>query len=678
MRVVYRIWQSALLAVVLLSLLAANRVDAARLVPDPVLPNEIVRQFLAKNIAQPATLGEIKLTSKRLPLHVDLVCDAELILNENFYSVVPSSDRIFAPVSDRLAELKRAQAQLNLVPKDFVASLGGLKSSESLSFLKHTFVRTTVPSQARAHITNVLVRANHTERFFGGEWTLSLQSPALAEATWLGAPLAKFANPLPVDTPDFQRQLKAFLDTAKKTLDEVEEISNRYIAKADEDRAAVFRALPVGAVLSVQDKAAEGGPLFIEVTTADQKTGEIGFTVTSSFVSRPARTELLRGIHPDQASVLRAMLESRRQAEIEQTRPIVATVVVPESPATPNNSTPIEISAKHALEGEQSVQLSMDSGMPVLQVARIGKQISLQRIPEQEITSERARFESELGELSSTTEKGKIYRGTIDNTAYLLGVFSSEANGRVFILQREEEDAKPLKVEAELLDVERDHPALRLKGRHGESSLPDRFASMELAAKDSELIGTGRFGVVHFQSSAGKHILASGRIVTEEVAAFLEKLAQNSPGLYLYPESRFVPIPAAATPEQSAGAAFGSALLSFGTLGLGALPPATLHFPASAPITKLQRRGILYSLMLQGQFSALPLTKPKSDYVFVANRTNGVFAPRAQDFVSGLVAHELDIGIYSLSVSDVKEVGVFALVQSDSSGTRYYLVQIEL
>ena len=193
MRVLPHAWRLALTALALV--LVGNRAEAAKLVPDPSVPDEMVRQALIQKIVPPATLGAVSFTpTHRGPLVVDVYCKADLILNENLYVTVPSTDRIFLPVSDRLTELKRAQAQLDLVPKDFVAANGGPGLSASLSFLKHTFVRTTVSAQTHASVDPHVI-ATHTSFFFGGGW-MPLQVPLIVVPAWSGQPIGKFSNPL--------------------------------------------------------------------------------------------------------------------------------------------------------------------------------------------------------------------------------------------------------------------------------------------------------------------------------------------------------------------------------------------------------------------------------------------------------------------------------------------------
>jgi hypothetical protein len=285
----------------------------------------------------------------------------------------------------------------------------------------------------------------------------------------------------------------------------------------------------------------------------------------------------------------------------------------------------------------------------------------------------RERFRQELETLSARTAAGSLYRGTVDGQTYFLGAKPGTNEG-AFVLQADADDAEPMAVESSMLDAERNHPALHLVSP---AASPASLQDVELAAADNEIELSGSFGTARFHPVTNRRVLQSGRVVTNEVAEFIDRLRKNNVGLYLSMDSQFTGITSAPHPEQSAGSAFGSRLLSIGTLGLGSVPSTTLHIPASAPVTSLDRTKTIYILRAPGRYALLPLTKNKSDYTFTAVRANYSYVPREADYVSGTPLKLLDDGIYTISLSDVKQGGVYAVVQQDGATYTYYLVQIE-
>lgn len=678
-----RAFPTRLSALVAAAGLITPAIFAARLVPDPKLPDEAIREVLAGLIStQPASIAGLKLqrVTSYAPLSRSAIYDAELVLNENLYVEVSRSDKIFAPLHDRMAELDKANEQLGLIPKDFVTELGGQKSATSLSFLDHTFIRTAVPNQTRAHVARE-VYATHSLMFFGGTWQIASPGGPLAIDTWRGARIAKFSNPLAVDTPDFDRQLKAFLDDAKKTLAEVDDISSKFIARADDERATLFKALPVGAVVAVKDAKAPDHSLFLEVAAADPATGEVSFVQTSNFASKPRQNSALRGVFPDPAKDLRAFLERRRRAEQDASSAPVVALVAPvapsESPTDPTTATAtIEPDPKTVIRGQQTVQLTLAGGAPAVELTAIKAPVPLERIPDETIASERARFQAEVRDLYAATDLGKIYEATIEGTEYWIAVTAANDAQREFAFQVAGTGVKPPTAFGRLLDVERNHPGLRLD--NGRSKLPSALQGTELSSDGTTLSLRGSFGTVPWKISDGKKILESGRVVTVETAALLSDLRSHGRGIYRRPADSFVTLAVAPPPEQSRGSSFGSALVSGLTLGLGSLPSITLRFAANVPVTTVAKSARFYALSVEGGLSILPLTKIDSGYTMTAGRlSSGGYGPRPQDYVSGMAAREMDDGVYELTLNGLGLTDVFALVEGSGSTARYYLLRFE-
>jgi len=645
--------------------------------PDPRVDVAEIRDEIGRHFTQPVSLGDLKYeTERRSALRVALHCDAELVLGESFYVEVPRTDAVFTSVRERLAELEMAKKQLDLVPRDFIASIGGQKSSAGLSFLQNTFIRTTVPAGTKARVKQTIA-GEHSLFFWGGRWEWA--SPAFVVSTWSGRPIAAFKQPLRVDTPDFERQLTAFLDSARKTLEEVDDISARYLAKVEADRNTLFEALPVGAVLRLDVKEDTEHPVFLEVRGTDAQRGLVEFSVSSGYASKPARKAPLVGVHPDAGAELRSFIAQRqlaRQRAVASEVPAEPVVETPAPATTGERSAPPAPSVARLLRGAASVRLAQAGAAPVLLVNEETPAVALARVPPDLVSGEKERFQRETAELLQAFEPGRVYHCTIENRACDLAATAGEGAARRFVLQLDEDGNERVGLTSILLDVEREHPGLKLVVA-GDAP---RFVgpALDLIRTGAEAARLdGRFGAVNLQLTTEKVLRASGRIVTPERNALLNELSTGrAPGLYQKRVAAFETLASAPAPTQSTGSGFGNTLVATLTLGMGSLPTATLQFPGTTEQTRVKRDVPLYQLRGAAQLKLLKLTKNKSGYEFTGSRAERGYGPRAQDLVP-VPMRQLEEGVFEYSLKGIEMEGVCALVESTEQGLHYHLITFE-
>lgn len=664
--------------VVALVVLSAPALRAVRLMPDPRVDVAEIRGEIGRHFTQPVSLGELKFeTERRSALRVALHCEAELVLGESFYVEVPRTDAVFTSVRERLAELEMAKKQLDLVPRDFIASIGGQKSSAGLSFLQNTFIRTTVPAGTKARVKQI-IDGSHGLFFWSGRWEWSC--PEFVVTTWSGRPIAAFKQPLRVDTPDFERQLTAFLDSARKTLEEVDEISTRYLAKVEADRNTLFEALPVGAVLRLDVKEEAERPLFLEVREIDAQRGLVEFSVSSGYASKPARKAPLVGVHPDAGAELRDFIAQRRLAKQRALAVEVPAEPVVESPApvvsSGERSAPPAPSVARLLRGATSVRLAQAGAAPMLLVNEETPAVALARVAPDLVAGEKERFQRETAELLQAFEPGRVYHCTINNRTCALTATTGEGAARRFVLQLDEDGNERVGMSSSLLDVEREHPGLRLAVAGDAPYFVGQVLELIRTGAETARVD-GRFGAVNLQLTTEKVLRPSGRIVAPERNALLNELSTGrAPGLYQKRAAAFEVLATAPAPTQSTGSGFGNTLVATLTLGLGSLPTATLQFPAAAEQTRVKRDLPLYQLRGAAQLKLLKLTKNKSGYEFTGSRAERGYGPRAQDLVP-VPMRQLEDGVFEYSLKGIVMEGVCALVESTEQGLHYHLITLE-
>ncbi|MBI2513316.1 MAG: hypothetical protein HYV96_15165 [Opitutae bacterium] len=637
---------------------------AARLMPPPSLPEALVRATLAGYVTQPAEVGEIKIEQRRLgALQVEVRCEVELVLKESLYREAPREDPVFRPITDRLTELDVAQQQLRLVPKDFIATIGGQKSGAALSFLQHAFLRTTFPTGSRARET-VILQAVHSGSFFDSRWDFT--RVPLAHSEWRGRRMAEFKSPLVIESPEFKKELEGFLDAASKASVEVDEISDKYLAKCDAERAAILDALPIGAVMGVPAAIEHGEPLYMEVKSVDARSGAVAFQLSTTFASRPPRRAPLTAFHRDPARELRAFIERRRAKPVEEPVPAVA-VAAPEPTNASTNQATVEESAKQVLLQQAFVELVLDTGAPVVRIPASDRKIGLARVADTQVRSERDRFAAEMGKLSSALEPGKVYRGTIGGVVVSLGVRRMAGDGCDCSLQLDAEGSRPLDYGGGALEIEREHAAFRLALRSGGRIQGlGTIEAIELTGDETGLRASGRFGDALFLPAGDLRLVATGRILSKETAAFLDGLRGNRAGVYRHGPGGFEALEPVPAPTQSGlGALFG-----------GFMSSVTSQFPATTPVLRLKRDARIYLLRAGGHIGWLPLKKEKSSYTFDSERGERGYFPRLQGLKS-LPTGELDDDIHAATLR-IDDENVCALFMKTSEAAPvYFLIQLE-
>lgn len=660
---------SRLVVAVIVGIAPALR--AARLMPDPGIDVAEVRALIGAHFAQPVGLGELKFEKRRQgALSVSLRCDAELVLQESFYREVPRTDGVFASVQERLAELDLAKRQLDLVPREFIASMGGQKSSAGLAFLQHTFIRTTVPAGAKARVEQTIV-GRHGLFFWGGHWEWSC--PVFQVGSWEGRPMGAFRQPLRVDTPEFQRQLADFLESARKTLDEVDDISSRYLAKVNADRAALLEALPVGAVMKIDVKDETERPVFLEVKSVDAPRGMVEFSVAGGYASRAGRLTPLIGMHPDAGEELRTFIAQRLQAKQTATVAEVAAEPVVEAPApvAAGRPTPPRPPVSRLLRAAATVRLAQAGTSPTVILNDETPAVALTRVPPDLVAEERERFRRETEELVRAFERGKVYECTLDSRSCYLAATGGEGAVRRFVFQLDDDGNEQADLTSSLLDIEREHPGLRLEAtRSSRHFVGQTFELIRTGADSARL--DGRFGAVSLQPAADRVMRASGRIVTPERKALLDELtAQHPPGLYQRRAGRFESLPAGPEPTQTSG--FSGMLNSFAAVFKGS---QTVQIPAAVEVTKVTREEPLYFSRSGGSVKALKLARTKSSYEFQAIKGTTGFVP-LPSLTQNVSARQLDENVFEYTLRGVQAEGVFALVETTDQGQRYHLVTFE-
>lgn len=660
---------SRLIVAVVVGLAPALR--AARLMPDPGIDVAEVRALIGGHFAQPVALGELEFEKQRQgALGVALRCDAELVLQESFYREVPRTDGVFASVQERLAELDQARRQLDLVPHEFITSMVGQKSSAGLAFLQHTFIRTTVPAGTKARVEQTIV-GRRGPFFWGGHWEWSC--PVFRVAAWEGRPIGAFRQPLRVDTPEFQRQLADFLESARKTLDEVDDLSARYLAKVSADRAALFEALPVGAVMKIDVKDEVERPVFLEVKSVDAPRGVVEFSVAGGYASRAGRLTPLVGMHPDAGEELRTFIAQRLQAKRAATVAEVAVEPVVEAPVpvAAGQPTPSRPPVSRLVRVATTVRLMQEGTSPTIIVNEETPAVALARVPPDLVAEERDRFRRETEELVRTFEPGKVYGCTVDNRSCYLAAIGGEGAVRRFVFQLDGDGNEQAALTSSLLDIEREHPALRLEvARDSRHFVGQAFELIRTGADSARL--DGRFGAVSLQPAVDRVLRASGRIVTPERKALLDELtAQHPPGLYQRRAGRFEGLPATPEPTQTSG--LSGMWNSVTAVFKGS---QTVQIPATVEVIKMSREEPLYFSHPGGSVKALKLTKTKSSYEFQAIKGSTGFVPLAS-LSQSVSARQLDDGVFEYTLRGIQAEGVFALVETTDQGQRYHLVTFE-
>jgi len=654
-------------------LVPALRLSAFRLVKDPVLSEEVIRDYLATRVKPPATITKLSVVQvRRGATFVDFTFQCDLELNESLYEAISASDPRLIPWENQKRDLERTQAQLDLIPQEFIALQSELSPPKRPSVPDYTFLQ--VAAAAHLHVEfNGAGQARHTGLFFNSKW--ALECPPIVVETWRGQRFAEFKNPRPVDSDAFAQQLASLQEDGKAFHAAADELSRRFLAKATNDRSTLFSKLAAGSVFRIGDTGSAGDRLFLTVSGSNMEQGRVNFGITSSLAGQASRS--IEGVFFDRVAKLRQMMD------------LGAAAVTPKPPL----GTPIasrKMTLEEILAAEELLNLDLSSGGPVVGLPRAGSRYVIAQVGQQEIEAERNRIANEQDALREFAKKGAVYEAVIGEAPLVLGILpatNSSADVLAVIVRPKGNENIGRFFEGRMVLDRTDHPIYQFKSGPAVNLPQPIFADggfefgLRAAASGFEVVG--QFGSAPFKVVQGFEVIDQrGRIVTHETANLLRRINNADHGLFLGTAADIKQVFEAAAPQVSTGNQIGNAFLNMVRVNNQnmSLPKVTARLPAEAAQNSLRSGDPIYGhLYNNSRFFALPLRETDQGFEFEAVRTNQGYLP-ASDALIPLAVTVLDADTRIISMANVHETGPIALIRRSATGNieAWYVVRLEI